>query len=153
MGDWIYIDPHFLDLGTNWRWVVSFTSLPLYPRRKSPGYLMDRRLGGPQSRSGRRGEEKFLDPTGPYTPYTDCAIPAHQISCKYNELTVADDIQRVVQQLGGRELSSHYRNKFACSKCYAWTRIRVDSLERSQQWRKKWDWKLVEAGLSKVQVH
>jgi hypothetical protein len=24
------IDPHFLDLGTSWRWVVSFTPLPLY---------------------------------------------------------------------------------------------------------------------------
>jgi hypothetical protein len=27
-----YIDPHFLDLGTNWRWMVSFT-----PRRFTPG--------------------------------------------------------------------------------------------------------------------
>jgi hypothetical protein len=32
------IDPHFLDLGTSWRWVVSFTSLLLYPRGKSPRY-------------------------------------------------------------------------------------------------------------------
>jgi hypothetical protein len=30
--------------------------------------LGDRRLGGPQSRSGRRGEEKILDPTGTRTP-------------------------------------------------------------------------------------
>jgi hypothetical protein len=27
-------------------------------KEKSPGYPMDRRLGGPQSRSGRGGEEK-----------------------------------------------------------------------------------------------
>jgi hypothetical protein len=51
------IDPHFLDLGTSWRWVVSFTPLPLYPREKSLRYSFDRRLGGPQSRSGRLGEE------------------------------------------------------------------------------------------------
>jgi hypothetical protein len=31
------IDPHFLDLGTSWRWVVSFTPRPLYPRGKSTG--------------------------------------------------------------------------------------------------------------------
>jgi hypothetical protein len=42
--------------------MFSFTPLPLYPRAKSPRYPFDRRLGGPQSRSGRRGEEKILDP-------------------------------------------------------------------------------------------
>jgi hypothetical protein len=36
---------------------------PLYPSESSPGYPLDRRLGGPQSLSGRRGEE-ILDPTG-----------------------------------------------------------------------------------------
>jgi hypothetical protein len=33
------------------------------PGRFTLGYPLDRRLGGPQSRSGRRGEEKILDPT------------------------------------------------------------------------------------------
>jgi hypothetical protein len=81
------IDPHFLDLGTSWRWVVNFTLRPLYPRGKSPRYPLDRKLGGPQSRSGRFGEEKILDPTWTGTPtpsvvqpvasrYTDYAIPA-----------------------------------------------------------------------------
>jgi hypothetical protein len=60
---------------------VSFIPRPLYPR-----YPFDRRLGGPQSRSGRREEEKSLGPTGNRTPtpsvvqpvagrYTDYAIP------------------------------------------------------------------------------
>jgi hypothetical protein len=31
---------------------------PLYPQGKSPWYPLDRRLGWPQSRSGRGGEEK-----------------------------------------------------------------------------------------------
>jgi hypothetical protein len=44
--------------------VVNFTPRPLDPRGKSPRYPLDRRLGGPQSRSGRFGEEKILDPTG-----------------------------------------------------------------------------------------
>jgi hypothetical protein len=41
------IAPRILDLGTRRRWVASFAPRPLYPR-----YPLDRRLGGPQSRSG-----------------------------------------------------------------------------------------------------
>jgi hypothetical protein len=29
------IDPHFLDLGTSWRWVVNFTPRPLYSQGKT----------------------------------------------------------------------------------------------------------------------
>jgi hypothetical protein len=58
-------------------------ALPLW---KSPRYPFYRRLGGPLSRSRRRGEEKILDPNGTRTPdlsfaqpvasrYTDYAIP------------------------------------------------------------------------------
>jgi hypothetical protein len=57
MEEWRYRST-ILDLGTRWRWVVSFTTRPLYPRGKSPRYP-DRRLRGPQSRSGR-GEEKIF---------------------------------------------------------------------------------------------
>jgi hypothetical protein len=56
MGEWRYTST-ILDLGTTWRWVVSFTPLQLYPR-----YLLDRRLGGPQRRSGCCGGEKNLLP-------------------------------------------------------------------------------------------
>jgi hypothetical protein len=59
MGKWSHSST-FIDLGTRWRWVVSFTLLPLYPRGKGRRYSLDRRLGGPQSRSGRWGEEKNL---------------------------------------------------------------------------------------------
>jgi hypothetical protein len=62
------IDPHFLDLGISWRWVVSFTSRPLYSREKNPRYPLDRRFGGPQRRSGRREEDKILDTNGIRTP-------------------------------------------------------------------------------------
>jgi hypothetical protein len=44
--------------------VVNFTTLPLNPQGKSPWYPLDRRLGGPQSRSGRGGEEKNSQPGG-----------------------------------------------------------------------------------------
>jgi hypothetical protein len=57
-----------------------------------------RRLGGPQSRSGRHGEVKILDPTGTFTPdlsvvqpvasrYTDCAIPAQALGSEEGKFT------------------------------------------------------------------
>jgi hypothetical protein len=52
----------FFDFGTRWRWVVSFMPRPLHPQRKNPWYPLDRRLGEPQSRSGRGGEEKNSQP-------------------------------------------------------------------------------------------
>jgi hypothetical protein len=41
--------------------MVSLTFRPLHHRGKSPRYPLDRRLGGPQSLSGRYGEMKILD--------------------------------------------------------------------------------------------
>jgi hypothetical protein len=59
MGEWRYSST-FPDLGTRWRWVVSFTPMPLCRRGKSLRYPLERRLGRPQSRSGRCGGEKNL---------------------------------------------------------------------------------------------
>jgi hypothetical protein len=42
---------------------------------ESPRYPMDRRLGGPQSRSGQYGEVKILDPTGTRTPTSQSSSP------------------------------------------------------------------------------
>jgi hypothetical protein len=56
------IAPRILDLGTRWRSMVSFTPRPLYPAGKCSWYPLDRRLGGPQSRSGRGGEDKNSHP-------------------------------------------------------------------------------------------
>jgi hypothetical protein len=56
--------------------VVSFTHRPLYTRRKGPRYPSDRRLGGPQRRSGPCGEEKILTLDGNRTPaFQPTAIP------------------------------------------------------------------------------
>jgi hypothetical protein len=78
------IAPRIFELGSRWRWVVSLTPRPLYLQGKNPWYPFDRRLGGPQSRSGRGGEEKFPATAGNRTPivhsvaqrYTDWAIMA-----------------------------------------------------------------------------
>jgi hypothetical protein len=39
----------FFDHGTRWRWMVSFTSRPLYPQGKSPYYPLDREWVGPRA--------------------------------------------------------------------------------------------------------
>jgi hypothetical protein len=57
------IDPHFLDLGTSQLHVPA-----ALPPGKSSWYPLYRRLGGPQSRSGRYGEMKILAPIGTRTP-------------------------------------------------------------------------------------
>jgi hypothetical protein len=49
------IAPRILNLGTRWRRMISFTARPLCPR-----YPLNRRLGGPQSRNERGGEEKNI---------------------------------------------------------------------------------------------
>jgi hypothetical protein len=45
------------------------------PRGKSARYPLDSMLGGPQSRSGRFGEEKILEPTGTRTPNPQSSSP------------------------------------------------------------------------------
>jgi hypothetical protein len=77
------VDPHFLDLGSSWRWVVSFTPRPLHRRGRTSRFSLDRRLGGPQNRSWRLGDETVVLPVA--SRYTDCAIaaPSNRSTC-YN---------------------------------------------------------------------
>jgi hypothetical protein len=56
------IPPRILDVGTRWRWVVSFMPRPLYSQGMRLRYPLDRSLGGSQGRSGRGGEEKNSQP-------------------------------------------------------------------------------------------
>jgi hypothetical protein len=50
-----YIVPLILNLRA-WRWVMSFTPQPLYPRRKGSQDILNEKLGGFQSRSERFGK-------------------------------------------------------------------------------------------------
>jgi hypothetical protein len=58
----------FFGFVTRWRYIVTFTPQPLYPHGKSPSYPLDRRLGGPQSRSRCGGEEKISQPSPEIEP-------------------------------------------------------------------------------------
>jgi hypothetical protein len=88
------IIPRVLDLGTRWRWVVSFTPLPVYLPGKELLLSLDRRLGGPQSRSGNDGERKIPSPRRDSNPdhpiiqpvasyYNDWPIPALTLMVLY----------------------------------------------------------------------
>jgi hypothetical protein len=60
MAEWRY-NSTILELGARWRRVASLTPLSLYPLGTSSRYPWHRRLGGPQSSSGRWGVEKNLE--------------------------------------------------------------------------------------------
>jgi hypothetical protein len=66
-------------LGSNSRNVVGGEWSASRPGRFTPGKeppvpILDTRLGGPQSRSGRHGEEKILDPTGTHKRQTHLLV-------------------------------------------------------------------------------
>jgi hypothetical protein len=86
-GKWRYSST-ILDLGTRWRLVVGITLRPFYPRGKGPRYTLDRRLGGPQRRSGRCGVQKNLAPAGIRIPAAQLVGRCYTnwtISVSYNE--------------------------------------------------------------------
>jgi hypothetical protein len=100
--------------------VVSFTPRPLYSQGKSPWCKLDRKLGGPQNRSGRHGEEKSPDPTGDSNSdpsviqpvasrYTYYAIPAplsavFHANCGEGKVNLS--ILCAMKTYGGVEISS-----------------------------------------------
>jgi hypothetical protein len=62
------IAPRIIDLGTRWRWVVSFTPRSFDPQGERAWYPLDRRLGGHDSRSGHGGEKKNFQPLSVLEP-------------------------------------------------------------------------------------
>jgi hypothetical protein len=85
IGEWRYSST-ILDLNTGWRWVVSFTLKPLYTWGISPCYPLGRRVGGPQSWSGRCEVEKNLLPLSgieprPSSPYPVAIVHKRTVFC------------------------------------------------------------------------
>jgi len=56
------IDRFTFDLGVRWSWLVKFMLRPFHSRSKIRYFPWNRRVGVPQSRRGRWGEEKTLLP-------------------------------------------------------------------------------------------
>jgi hypothetical protein len=71
------IAPRLLDLGTRWRWVVSFTPRSLYPRGKHSLIPTGLEAGwAPEPVWTRWWGKKFPSPTGTRTPYHPARSPA-----------------------------------------------------------------------------
>jgi hypothetical protein len=86
-----------------WRWMVSFTLRPIYPRGRAPS----RRLGRPQNWSGRC-EEKSLAPTGNRTPTIQyVAIQANYI---HYEIYLHNDNEH--------EILQHWISRTEALKCF-----------------------------------
>jgi hypothetical protein len=82
MAAWRYSST-ILHVNTGWRWVVSFTPLPLYLWGRRHRYPLDRRPGGSRSRRGRYGAEKnLLALSGNRTP------AVHSVTCRYTDWPV-----------------------------------------------------------------
>jgi hypothetical protein len=80
--------------------MVSFTTRPLYPWGKSLRYPLDRRLGGPQSRSGRHGEVKIL--VYPGTLNSDPSLIQPEAS-RYTDWATAKLSLCLINYVSGRE--------------------------------------------------
>jgi len=71
-----------INLGTRWKWVVSFLPWQLYPQGKKPWYPLDKRLGGSQSQSGPGSKERKSQPLLGSNP----SHPAHSLVTILTEL-------------------------------------------------------------------
>jgi hypothetical protein len=83
--------PCILNLGSGCMWMVSFTYRPSNAWGTTPRYPLDRKLGGPQSRSGHSGgeETKILAAAGERTPVTQpVAQSLHWLSylCSWSQV-------------------------------------------------------------------
>jgi hypothetical protein len=116
------MDPHFLDLGTRWRWVVSFTSRPLYPREKTPppgthwiGGWMDPRAGLDDLK-----KRKFLTLSGLGTPTHRSSSPSPvTIPTELSQLSVSPVYSKICTQMCSVKFSliTWIRNVFVQWPC------------------------------------
>jgi hypothetical protein len=98
--------------------VVSFTPRPFYPQGKSPWCTLDRRLCGPQNRSGRGGEEKNSQPLPGLEPliiqpvaqpYTTELSRPHFYKVHFNITSRSSSVSTVTMLRAGQPLFGSWR--------------------------------------------
>jgi hypothetical protein len=70
------VGPRILDFGTRWRWVVSFTPRPIYPRERTPGTHWIGVWVGPRAGLDSVVMKKFPAPNGTRNPDHPVRSPA-----------------------------------------------------------------------------
>jgi hypothetical protein len=127
------IDPHILKLISRCRWTVSFTPRSLYPQGKIPRYQLDRRMGRPQSRSGRGGSCRESNPSRParslLTILTELSPPPPTADTQCNAIWTGCSVLFNSQSCEGRPffLIRHRSSEWpqhvihTCTKLQAWT--------------------------------
>jgi hypothetical protein len=130
-------DPHFLDLGISWRWVVSFTPQPLYPQGKIPGTHW---IGGwvdPRAGMDDVKKRKFLTLLEhelrslgcPACRCTDYAIPAQTLPPSVGRLSgenVGDSTSSIILDLNkfSSTVLHLIRSRCCCVKLFKGTDIK-----------------------------
>jgi hypothetical protein len=99
------IAPRILDLGTRWRWVISFTPQPLYPQERTPGIHW---IGGwvsPRAGLDAGVRRKIPSPYRDSNPPPPIIQPVSQqyttelsrICCCYTSLTILESRAQIRQ--------------------------------------------------------
>jgi hypothetical protein len=114
------IAPLICNFGTEWRWLVSLTSRPLYPRTMSP-YKPIEEVGGLQCQSGRFREGKiiccrrYLTPD--YSGHTHIFCEMSLGMAAAQSVTAAVTVALVLTVISQCSALTLCRRPSKCSKC------------------------------------
>jgi hypothetical protein len=118
--------------------VVNFMPRPLYLRGKSPLYLLDRRLGGPQRRPGYCGIEKNLLPLARIEPRPS-SPSLYWLSClHHDEKCVQDFIRKTSRYLYWENNIKMYRQYYEFTSHGRYDTVKWWQLRRSVTSLQRW---------------
>jgi hypothetical protein len=104
--------------------VVSLTARPVYPRVKEPYTPLERRLGGPQSRSGLGGEEKIILSCRESSP----GRPTHSL------VTISIELPQLLRN-GRSFINCYFYLVLLCAYNWRWERNTLNLCQK-KTWRK-----------------
>jgi hypothetical protein len=113
MGEWRY-GSTILDLGTRWRWVVSFTPRPLYlPGERAPGTHWIGGWVGPKVGVDTVEKRKIShcresNPGRPARRYTDWAIPTSHETLENNWIMPILALSYIIENITGRGMQMDF---------------------------------------------
>jgi hypothetical protein len=132
-----------INLGTTWKWIISFTPRPVYPREKSEWYPLKRKLRGLRNQSGHFAERKSVACTGNQStiPRFFGPWPRHYLS-RYNGLVVE---LTGCSSSNAQGISHVFRLKY--------TPRRADCENKKEEFTAPWMWGLVSDSVMLCNTH